>query len=606
MEEEEDLDNSQNGQSKGVISESDLLDIYDTHYYDLFPKILKIDEDKFFSLLQEQVLLTLRIINKLSDLSLMSFFQDLISERYKTDKKKITTDMIKIKSLPENEITYLDYSNCYIHCHKNLDCFHKCSNKLILYEGFIYCLNCKKAYNENKIKLFCKECNKSYYSKLRENVEEKNKFLIPVVFSRPHCEPDNDENEIIKCLECGEDLYYDLTKVKDQKNKPKKISDTIKDLICPNCKLIYDTKEIGFNCPECDEEFTSDALLYNGFSIHKKKILFLVHTLMKEIVALPYNYDEKKCKCDINTFKEFSHIDDGGLLLKGYKDDDKIVCKECFEVFEKNKFEWKCPSCGEVFKSEKIENKDINDNDMNNEDYQNEIQNEEEEYEENDNENIIRDNSEDEKNNENNNEIEIKNNNEEEDENVNININDIDNKNENDIQDNSQSVENKNGNDKNDEIEAEEDGNENNNEIEAEDGDKDSNEVEAKEGNENENDDFQNEEFEEEEIKDNIKEKEIKDKEDKKEEIKKEVKKEEIKDKEDKKEEIKKEDKKEEIKKDVIKKEGNKMEIIKKEVIKKEYNKKEDNKNDRKIIIINNSKDKKETDYKNIKNIKNI
>ena len=30
MEEEEDLDISQNGESKGVISESDLLDIYDT------------------------------------------------------------------------------------------------------------------------------------------------------------------------------------------------------------------------------------------------------------------------------------------------------------------------------------------------------------------------------------------------------------------------------------------------------------------------------------------------------------------------------------------------------------------------------------------------
>jgi uncharacterized C2H2 Zn-finger protein len=138
---------------------------------------------------------------------------------------------------------------------------------------------------------------------------------------------------------------------------------------------------------------------------------------MKSIVALPYNYDEKKCKCDINTFKEFNHIDDNGLLLKGYKDEDKIVCKECFEVFEKNNFEWKCPSCGEVFKSEKIENKDINDNDIKNEDNQNEIQNEDknnednfennedEEYEENDNENIIRDNSEDEKNNENENEI---------------------------------------------------------------------------------------------------------------------------------------------------------------------------------------------------------
>ena len=586
MEEEEDLDNSQNGESKGVISESDLLDIYDTHYYDLFSKILKIDEDKFFSLLQEQVLLTLRIINKLSDLSLMSFFQDLISERYKTDKKKITTDMTKIKTLPENEIKYLDYSNCYIHCHKSLDCFHKCSNKLILYEGFIFCLNCKKVYNENQIKLYCKECNKSYYSKLRENVEETNKFLIPVVFSRPHCEPDNNENEIIKCLECGEDLYYDLSKVKDQKNKPKKLSDSIKDLVCPNCKLIYDTKEIGFNCIECDEEFTSDALLYNDFSIHKKRILFLVHTLMKAIVALPDNYDEKKCKCDINSFKEFTHIDDNGFLLKGYKDEDKIVCKECFEVFEKNNFEWKCPSCGEVFKSEKIENKDINDNDIKNEDNQNEIKNddkdkeddfennEDEEYEENDNENIIRDNSEDEKNNINENEIE--NNNEDD----NINNNDIDNKNENDIQDNSQNeFEDENENENNDEVEAE-DGNENNNEVEAE------------EGNKNENDDIQNEEFEEEEeIKDNIKEKENKDQEVKK-------------------EEIKKEDKKEEVKKEIIKKEDNKKEIIKKEVIrkeiiKKEDNKKEDNKNNRKIIIINNSKDKKETDYKKYNNYNN-
>ena len=578
MEEEEDLDNSQNGESKGVISESDLLDIYDTHYYDLFPKILKIDEDKFFSLLQEQVLLTLRIINKLSDLSLMSFFQDLISERYKADKKKVTIDMTKIKTLPENEIAYLDYSNCYIHCHKNLDCFHKCSNKLILYQGFIYCLNCKKAYNENQIKLYCKECNKSYYSKLRENVEEKNKFLIPVVFSRPHCEPDNNENEIIKCLECAEDLYYDLSKVKDQKNKLKKLSDTIKDLVCPNCKLIYDTKEIGFNCPECDEEFTSDALLYNEFSIHKKRILFLVHTLMKAIAALPDNYNEKKCKCDINTFKEFSHIDDNGLLLKGYKDEYKIVCKECFEVFEKNNYEWKCPSCGEVFKSEKIENKDINDNDIKNEDNQNEIQNdvennednvennEEEENEENDNENIIRDNSEDEKNNEinNGNEIEIEKNNED----GNLNNNDIENENENenDFKDNSQN-EDENGN-----------GNENNDEIEAEDGNENNNEVEAKEG--NENGDIQNEEFEEE--KEINKEKELKDEGFKKEEIKKDI--------------IKKEDNKKEI----IKKE-----IIRKEVIKKEDNKKEDNKNERKIIIINNFKDNKEIDYKNYNKYKN-
>ena len=113
----ENFDNEENREGDGIISESDLLDVYDIQYNDLFPKILKINEEKFFALLQEQVLLNLRIINKLSDLSLMSYFQDLIVERYKTDKKKIEKDFEIVKKLPENEIKYLDFSNCYIHCH---------------------------------------------------------------------------------------------------------------------------------------------------------------------------------------------------------------------------------------------------------------------------------------------------------------------------------------------------------------------------------------------------------------------------------------------------------------------------------------------------------
>ena len=88
MEEEESFENSQSNEAEGVISESDLLDVYDTNYNDLFSKILKINEEKFFALLQEQVILNLRVINKLSDLSLMSYIQEFISERYKAEKKK--------------------------------------------------------------------------------------------------------------------------------------------------------------------------------------------------------------------------------------------------------------------------------------------------------------------------------------------------------------------------------------------------------------------------------------------------------------------------------------------------------------------------------------
>ena len=61
----ENFDNEENREGDGIISESDLLDVYDFQYNDLFPKILKINEEKFFALLQEQVLLNLRIINKI-------------------------------------------------------------------------------------------------------------------------------------------------------------------------------------------------------------------------------------------------------------------------------------------------------------------------------------------------------------------------------------------------------------------------------------------------------------------------------------------------------------------------------------------------------------
>ena len=90
-------------------------------------------------------------------------------------KKKITNDIEKLKKIPEEEKVYLDYSNCYIHCHRNIKVFHKCLNRLILYEGFIYCLNCKKVYNENQIKLYCIDCEEVYFSKIRKNYDKDGK-----------------------------------------------------------------------------------------------------------------------------------------------------------------------------------------------------------------------------------------------------------------------------------------------------------------------------------------------------------------------------------------------------------------------------------------------
>ena len=123
--EEENIDNlPQMMMNEGIISESDLFDIYEVQYNDLFSKILKISEEKFFALLQEQVLINLRLINKLSDLSLMSYVQELLTERYRQDKEKAEKDLNLIQKLKNDELFFLNYNNCYIHCNKNLDIKH--------------------------------------------------------------------------------------------------------------------------------------------------------------------------------------------------------------------------------------------------------------------------------------------------------------------------------------------------------------------------------------------------------------------------------------------------------------------------------------------------
>jgi hypothetical protein len=159
---------------------------------------------------------------------------------------------------------------------------------------------------------------------------------------------ENEEEEIIKCLQCGEELYYDLSKLKDENYEP---PDVITQLVCPNCKLMFDTQEVKFICYDCEKEFMTDAKLYNDFSLYRKKIIFLVHSLFKEKNALPDNYNGKKCICNTDLIKQYLHEKDKGVLLEGYKDEkNKIICQQCFEIFDKDSFEWKCPLCRGKFK----------------------------------------------------------------------------------------------------------------------------------------------------------------------------------------------------------------------------------------------------------------
>ena len=382
--EEENIDNMpQMIMNEGIISESDLFDIYEIQYNDIFSKILKISEEKFFALLQEQVLLNLRLINKLSDLSLMSYLQELLSERYRQDKEKADKDFSSIQKLKDDELIFLNYNNCYIHCQKNLDIKHKCGNKLILYNELIYCLKCKNVYSEKQIKLFCDKCNQNFFSQIRKNIDDNDndndddEILYPVTFNEKHGCKEGDElvntDEKVKCLECGSELYFNLAEKDDN------------FLICTKCKLMFDRRNIKFKCNYCGEKFSSNVKIYNNFFEKKNNVIFLVHALRKGKIAFPDNIQNKKCKCVFQKIKEFKHIEDGGNLLEGnYLGNKKIICDLCFEIWDKEKFVWVCPLCGDEFndllKNSNDTIKKNNNNDLNNKEKEkNEINGEEKE-----------------------------------------------------------------------------------------------------------------------------------------------------------------------------------------------------------------------------------
>ena len=341
-----------NTSSSGVLQEKELKEIYETQYNDLFPKILTKTNTEFISLLKEKVSLHLKIINKNITNSLNLKYLDIFTKKYYNDKKKTTKGLEEILKNEDLQEKYLDLLNCYIHCHKCSQILHKCKNKIIFHKNYIYCIQCQKVYNENQIKLYCQECKVYYYTKLRYIINKRYEYFYPVAFKQYHCPLD--EQEKIKCLECGHDLYYNITYEKNNHRK-----NTIKEIFCLKCKLLYDMNDIYFDCKICKNEFKSEAILYNNFSVQKEQFLLLVHTFQKKKYALPdVNYN-RKCKCDISKYEKYLHENDNGVLYLGVNLEGQyiIVCDGCYSIYKYNDFTWNCPVCKVNFRSKKIYSK---------------------------------------------------------------------------------------------------------------------------------------------------------------------------------------------------------------------------------------------------------
>ena len=190
------------------ISQNDLIEIFTTQYNDLFSKLLKKTLNEFMTLLKRQIILHLRIIDKQCDSSLLAIFYEKYHNIAKNDKNTIQKIYEEIKSYQEKNYIYLNILDIYIHCNKCKEAIHKCGNKLIIFKNLFFCINCKRVYNSNYIKLFCKECKKTYITTKRNISEKNNNYLYSVSYLKYHCFTENEEK--IKCLKCYSDLYYNI------------------------------------------------------------------------------------------------------------------------------------------------------------------------------------------------------------------------------------------------------------------------------------------------------------------------------------------------------------------------------------------------------------
>ena len=340
-------------EQEGNISEYDLKEIFTTQYNDLFCKLLKKTHEEFISLLKQQVILHLRIIDKQCDSSLLINLYKKYEHISKDDKIRIKKIYDKIKKYKENNLLYLDTLDIYVHCYKCKEAIHKCGNKLVNFENLFFCLKCQKVYNQNYIKLFCYNCNKTYITTKRSLEEKKYDYFYSISYAKYHCFTENEEK--IKCLNCGDDLYYNINNVNLNLKNSQELRG-MRDIFCIKCKLIFDTKEIFFTCRICGENFKAEPQIFKNFPSIKKYLLLLVHTFRKNVYALPDIITNKKCSCDLNGVQYFLHKDNGRLFEGNKNGKSVIICDHCYGVFKNENFNWNCPFCGGNFKAIKKNN----------------------------------------------------------------------------------------------------------------------------------------------------------------------------------------------------------------------------------------------------------
>ena len=328
-------DNNNNSLS---VDESFLLNKILEEYNDLFPEIMKLKKEDFISSFQKYIQIYFASKNILFSTDIINKIMHIIlNDYYLPEKDKID---ILIQNINKSQI-YIDKGNKnYIpHCYNTSRPMHICGEKYYKLDNgkYFYCLKCNKIYDQKSVLLFCDNCQKDYYSEIKENnnIINKNKIdykLKPATWVKYHCNASM--NDTMKCPKCFNNFYLNM------KNR----------LFCIKCNYEIEQLNIKWKCKICGKDFFSEAKEYNPL-LFKIIRLSIKSTIFNGIEAKPPFIP--CCNVSQSHFGnlKFMHKKEcNGILYEGILDNTKIVvCLKCNMINLYENHFWLCPLCKNKF-----------------------------------------------------------------------------------------------------------------------------------------------------------------------------------------------------------------------------------------------------------------
>ena len=331
------IENEKTSEKQKTDDEPKLSQIVLEEYYDLFPEILKLTKEDFFSSLEKYIQISLAPSNIIYPNEIIhKKIQNIENFYYLVDKQKI--EKYLLKKLKSYKI--LDDISFFIpHCPKNKKIMHSCGEKFFIFGDFeyLYCEKCNLIYKSDYLLVKCDNCNIEFFTEIVENAEnnEINEEFKLATWAKYHCNAVI--NDTMKCKNCKKNLYLNISNNK---------------LYCFNCNIELNQLDIKWKCIICNKEFYSAAKIYNKLD-YKQISLTIKKTIFNDIEAKPNCIP--CCKIsdkEINSYKFKHNKECNGILYLGQLMNKKIVvCSKCHMINFYDNYIWLCPFCNKNFSS---------------------------------------------------------------------------------------------------------------------------------------------------------------------------------------------------------------------------------------------------------------